>query len=148
MAVTLKQDTVEENLTTSDVAQSGGSEERVGPKAVASERTIRENDGGYDTAQSTPLFPGGELSDFRNRWSEIQTAFVDEPRKAVEQADGLVASAMKRLAEIFSEERTNLEEQRDRGASLPRTCELPFNVAARFFIDCWPCNRGPTAHSV
>ena len=45
----------------------------------------------------------------------MQTAFVDEPRRAVEQADGLVASAMKRLAEVFAEERSKLEKQWDRG---------------------------------
>jgi hypothetical protein len=33
----------------------------------------------------------------------------------VEQADGLVASAMKRLAEVFAEERAKLEQQWDRG---------------------------------
>jgi hypothetical protein len=36
---------------------------------------------------------------------------VDEPRRAVEQADSLVAEAMKRLAEIFAEERATLEGQ-------------------------------------
>jgi hypothetical protein len=41
-----------------------------------------------------------------------------EPRKAVEQADGLVASAMKRLAEVFAEERAGLEKQWDRGESV------------------------------
>ena len=52
------------------------------------------------------------------RWSDIQAAFVDEPRRAVEQADGLVASAMKRLAEVFAEERSTLEQQWDRGDSV------------------------------
>ena len=33
----------------------------------------------------------------------------------MEQADGLVASAMKRLAEVFAEERSKLEKQWDRG---------------------------------
>jgi hypothetical protein len=55
------------------------------------------------------------LEGLRARWKEIQTAFVDEPRKAVEQADGLVASAMKRLAEVFADERSRLEQQWDRG---------------------------------
>jgi hypothetical protein len=64
---------------------------------------------------STPLFPSGELDGLRTRWKEIQTAFVDEPRKAVEQADGLVAQAMKRLAEVFAQERSKLEGQWDRG---------------------------------
>jgi hypothetical protein len=66
----------------------------------------------------TPLFPNSELDGLRNRWKEIQTAFMDEPRRAVEQADGLVASAMKRLAEVFAEERSKLEKQWDRGDSV------------------------------
>lgn len=64
---------------------------------------------------TTPLFPPNELEELRNRWSGVQTAFVDEPRRAVEQADSLVASAMKRLAEVFAEERAKLEKQWDRG---------------------------------
>jgi hypothetical protein len=64
---------------------------------------------------AAPLFPNHELDALRSRWKEVQTAFVDEPRKAVEGADGLVASAMKRLAEVFAEERSKLEQQWDRG---------------------------------
>jgi hypothetical protein len=64
---------------------------------------------------SAPLFPSGELEELRERWNGVQAAFVDEPRRAVEQADGLVASAMKRLAEVFAEERSKLEQQWDRG---------------------------------
>jgi hypothetical protein len=64
---------------------------------------------------TTPLFPTNELEELRSRWNDVQTAFVDEPRRAVEQADGLVASAMKRLAEVFAEERSRLEHQWDRG---------------------------------
>ena len=48
------------------------------------------------------------------RWSAIQTGFVDEPRKAVEEADALVAEVMKRLAEIFADERGQLESQWER----------------------------------
>ena len=63
----------------------------------------------------TSLFPENELGDLRDRWNKIQTEFVDDPRKAVEQADSLVASAMKRLAEVFAPERSKLEQQWDRG---------------------------------
>ena len=45
----------------------------------------------------------------------IQTGFVDEPRTAVQQADELVAQAMKHIAETFANERTRLEQQWDRG---------------------------------
>jgi hypothetical protein len=62
-----------------------------------------------------PLFPSGEAEGFRTRWVEVQTGFVDEPRNAVEQADGLVAEMMQRLAQVFADERGKLEEQWSRG---------------------------------
>ena len=49
-----------------------------------------------------PLFAQNDTQDFRSRWEKIQIGFVDEPRKAVEEADRLVASAIKRLAEVFA----------------------------------------------
>jgi len=58
---------------------------------------------------------GTDVTDSRSRWSNIQAAFVDEPRKAVEDADSLVASLMKKLAEGFANERERLEKQWDRG---------------------------------
>ena len=58
-----------------------------------------------------PLFEQEGLEEFRSRWAEIQTGFVDDPRKAVEQADELVASVMNRLTEAFANERSNLERE-------------------------------------
>ena len=124
-----------EELTTADLAQGSRPEvaqkatdtEKLGPRPVSSERNAAErNVESRGTAQfgtaadenAAPLFPNNELQRLRNRWSEVQTAFVDEPRKAVEQADNLVASAMKRLAEVFAEERSKLEKQWDRGDSV------------------------------
>jgi hypothetical protein len=63
----------------------------------------------------SPLFAENELRDFRARWDQVQTSFVDEPRHAVEQADTLVATVVKRIAEQFAEERSKLEKQWDRG---------------------------------
>jgi hypothetical protein len=68
--------------------------------------------------QAAPLFSPEEAKDFRARWDTIQGGFVDEPRRAVEQADSLVAGAMKRLAEMFADERAKLEGQWDRGDSV------------------------------
>ncbi len=68
--------------------------------------------------QVTPLFSEPEVNDFRSRWTNIQTAFVDEPRQAVEEADQLVASLMKKLAEGFANEREGLEHQWDRGGTV------------------------------
>lgn len=65
--------------------------------------------------EAQPLFAGAEASELRERWDSIQTGFVDEPRRAVEQADALVADLMQRLASVFSDERKSLEGQWDRG---------------------------------
>jgi hypothetical protein len=40
---------------------------------------------------------------------------VDEPRAAVEQADALVGEMMKRLTDVFTQERGRLERQWTRG---------------------------------
>jgi hypothetical protein len=68
-----------------------------------------------DQDRSTPLFAPDEAQGFRARWSDSQIGFVDEPRRAVEQADSLVAETMKRLAEVFAEERSQLEQHWERG---------------------------------
>ena len=65
--------------------------------------------GSQPEEESAPLFEQGALEDFRSRWGAIQTGFVDNPGGAVKQADELVAVVMKRLAEVFADERTNLE---------------------------------------
>lgn len=64
---------------------------------------------------ATPLFSERESKDFFSQWDALQVGFIDEPRHAVEQADSLVAGAMKRLAVMFAEERARLESQWDRG---------------------------------
>lgn len=100
-----------ESLSTADLAgQRPESEQHPQPDRAEPERI---QDSGEESAE--PLFPGQETGELRERWQAIQAGFVDEPRKAVEEADGLVASAMKRLAEIFANERDRLESQWDRG---------------------------------
>lgn len=69
-------------------------------------------------AQHNALFPQDELQNFRSRWDQVQTSFVDEPRASVEQADSLVANIVKRIAEQFASEREQLEGQWDRGENI------------------------------
>lgn len=65
-----------------------------------------------------PLFPEDELHNFRARWDQVQTSFVDEPRQAVEQADSLVANVVKHIAEQFACERDKLEAQWTSGQNI------------------------------
>jgi len=65
--------------------------------------------GGYD--QATPLFGASDVEGFRSRWIDLQAAFVDDPRTAVQQADQLVAEVMQTLAEMFNANKHELEGQ-------------------------------------
>ena len=67
------------------------------------------------TTRTALLLPTHDIEDLRSRWTDVQAGFVDEPRKSVEQADALVAGVMKRLAETFANERSELEAQWSRG---------------------------------
>ena len=71
----------------------------------------RKGDGSASDASAPPLLRSEDVESLRARWNVIQGAFVDEPRHAVEQADSLVAEAIRHLTEVFVEERSNLERQ-------------------------------------
>jgi hypothetical protein len=68
-------------------------------------------------AESRELFQAEETSKLRAQWTDIQGAFVDDPRHAVQDADTLVADVMKRLTDTFARERSTLEGQWGRGES-------------------------------
>ncbi len=61
------------------------------------------------------LFNDSELTEMRSRWTEVQSAFVDDPRDCVQKADGLVADVVDKLTTGFSGARAHLEEQWSRG---------------------------------
>ncbi len=71
-----------------------------------------------NTLGTAPLFGSDEAMNLRSRWERIQVGFVDEPRKAVEQADELVATVVQRLTEIFGTERDRLEHEWDKGETI------------------------------
>lgn len=61
------------------------------------------------------LFASDNLSVLRSRWDDVQTAFVDDPTKCVQEADALVAEVVDQLAAGFSDARSRLESQWARG---------------------------------
>lgn len=73
-----------------------------------------------DVADSASRGSAGQLLDsdeaamFARRWDDIQTAFVDQPRQAVVDADVLVADVISRLTSMFADERTRLEQGLER----------------------------------
>jgi hypothetical protein len=64
-----------------------------------------------DAGQARPAGLGSadDQERFTARWQEIQAGFVDEPRRAVQDADALVVDMMDRLARMLASEREQLE---------------------------------------
>ena len=93
-------------LSTSDIAAAS---EQKAPTAVTIDDGTRQDQPRSIEETPTALFNEGDALGYRTRWNGIQTGFVDEPRKAVEEADTLVAEVMKRLAEVFADQRQRLE---------------------------------------
>jgi hypothetical protein len=107
--------TKEEELTPAELANYGILPKQPdGPKLVKGKEP-ETVDRAAAVSKPMPLFSELELGDFRSQWSKVQTGFVDEPRRTVEDADKLVASVMQRLAEGFANERSGLEKQWDSG---------------------------------
>jgi len=66
----------------------------------------------------TALFTVPDAENFRNSWRDIQGSFVDEPRHAVEKADQLVESMIRRVTDSLAAERAKLENAWGRGAEI------------------------------
>jgi hypothetical protein len=55
------------------------------------------------------LFEADELNAVIRKWRDIQADFVDQPKRAMQEADELVGELMNRLARTFTEQREQLE---------------------------------------
>jgi hypothetical protein len=93
------------------VRQVDGTAAAIPPAPASTSSTSNEPERGQ-------LFSAEEAANLRSRWDAIQVGFVDEPRRSVQEADSLIATAMKRLAEQFTAERSTLERQWDRGGDV------------------------------
>jgi hypothetical protein len=105
----------EDRLSTADFVSAGNGVEKRQETVSGQPQTANAQ---TDTGAPGPLLPADVVQDLRGRWGTIQAGFVDEPKAAVEQADELVAMAMKRLAEGFAEQRNTLEHQWDNGSKV------------------------------
>jgi len=105
----------EEEVPTAELASAAfPPKEPQGPKLVKGQQP-ETLDKATEISKPVPLFSESEMGDFRSQWSKVQTGFVDEPRRTVEEADKLVAAVMQRLAEGFANERSGLEKQWESG---------------------------------
>jgi len=86
------------------------------PQVVSMEDRQPKFEKKFDGGQS--LISKREMEDLRSRWSTVQGSFVDEPRKAVKDADELVSAAIKQMSENFRNQRAQLEKQWSSGSEV------------------------------
>jgi hypothetical protein len=130
----------EEELTTADLVNRAGTQDRAAREEISREEmpaearqeqerampmlvknevpTAATNAPSQNRSGATHLFSESDVNELRAHWIDVQTGFVDEPRNAVEKADKLVATVMQRLAEGFANERSTLEQQWAQGANV------------------------------
>ncbi len=58
-----------------------------------------------------PLFQEDEAEKFSDRWTNIQSKFVESPPQALKEADELVADVLNNITTGFHNRRTSLEKQ-------------------------------------
>lgn len=63
-----------------------------------------------DVMADSSLIDPALSADYRARWSVVQGDFIDEPRKAVTDADSMVGEVLDQLAETFRQQRQSLEQ--------------------------------------
>lgn len=78
-------------------------------QSVPAQQAAPGSDPGAGDQPRAQLLEDNELQNLLVQWKDIQAEFVDEPRKAVQAADALVAELMQRLAQMFASERAQLE---------------------------------------
>jgi hypothetical protein len=61
------------------------------------------------------LFDGADATGFRERWQQVQSRFVDDPRGAVSDADALVDDVTRSLSRRFASQKTALEQRWSQG---------------------------------
>jgi len=134
-------------LRTSDLAEAG-TEPGVPQDAPRQRRSPAEpRAANVEAAPATPstdrpesetleaLFPPDMAAQFRKRWTDVQSGFVDDPRRAVAAGDELVAEVMKSLAESFAHERRRLEtELSDTGEASTETLRVGLRQIGRAHV--------------
>lgn len=82
---------------------------------VVDDRRVTRDDGGQG---SVAVIEADEVEDLRDRWIAIQSAFIDEPRRSVAEADRLVGDVTDRIVRSFEDERARLEEVWESGEDI------------------------------
>ena len=79
------------------------------------------------------LVPADRADDYSRRWDTLKGDFVDEPRRAVAQADALVGEVLDDIQRLFSDQRRDLEQGLDHDQASTEDLRLALRRYRSFF---------------
>jgi hypothetical protein len=79
------------------------------PTGMAVNKTAGGDGASSHEGGASSLLSSDKADSFGRRWTDIQSNFVDEPKTAVRNADGLVSEVIQELSSRFAQERQGLE---------------------------------------
>lgn len=112
-------------LSTADLASAANEPEAARPAPDAGDET-------------PPLIDEEKVTGFRDRWQNVQTGFVDDPKQAVRDADELVAGVISALATTFAEHKSELESQWQQGEPATEELRIALRRYRSFFDQLLP----------
>ncbi|RSM50615.1 hypothetical protein DMA12_00135 [Amycolatopsis balhimycina DSM 5908] len=152
----------DQNLSTADLASAGhhdttesGGDVETPAESGGDVETPAASGGDVETPAAsggdveTPARSGGDeetpalideekVTGFRDRWQNVQTGFVDDPKQAVQQADELVAAVISALATTFAEHKSELEGQWRQGEPATEELRIALRRYRSFFDQLLP----------
>ncbi|KDN18929.1 hypothetical protein [Amycolatopsis rifamycinica] len=145
----------DQNLSTADLASAGrqdtgdapgesGGDVEAPAESGGDIETPAASGGDVETPASggdveTPtLIDEEKVTGFRDRWQNVQTGFVDDPKQAVQQADELVAAVISALATTFAEHKSELESQWQQGEPATEELRIALRRYRSFFDQLLP----------
>ncbi len=86
-----------------------------------------------DSGDRAALVTRDRSESYAARWDSVKGEFVDEPRRAVANADALVGELLDELQELFKQQRTQIEEGLDRDETSTEDLRVALRRYRSFF---------------
>ncbi|MGW3997166.1 hypothetical protein [Amycolatopsis sp. NPDC004772] len=145
----------DQGLSTADLASAGHHDTTTAEESGGDVEAPAGSGGDVETPAAsggdveTPAASGGDVetpalideekvTGFRDRWQNVQTGFVDDPKQAVQQADELVAAVISALATTFAEHKSELEAQWQQGEPATEELRIALRRYRSFFDQLLP----------
>jgi hypothetical protein len=112
----------------------GASTAGVGAGAAASAAGAAHHDSSADgDEERAALVTRDRAESYSARWDSVKGEFVDEPRRAVADADALVGELLDELQELFKQQRTQIEQGLDADETSTEDLRLALRRYRSFF---------------